>query len=77
MFVLSSLLANGERLDEAVQYCGRGLLVRVKLLGVHEKSAESHFHLGVLYFQQELYSAALKELVVGENIEFNLHRPSA
>jgi hypothetical protein len=67
-FVLSSLLANSDRLDEAVNLCGRGLLLRVKLLGVHEKTAESHFHLGLLYFRKELYPEALKELVLGQSL---------
>lgn len=65
-FVLSSLLANGDRLDEALQLCGRGLLLRVRLLGVHEKTAESHFHLGLLYFRKEMFQASLKELVLGK-----------
>lgn len=63
--MLSSLFANGDRLEEALELCGRGLLVRVKLLGPHEKTAESHFHLGLLYFRQEIFQEALKELIQG------------
>ncbi|RYH28591.1 tetratricopeptide repeat protein [archaeon] len=66
--MLSSLLGTAGRLEEATQMCGRSLLIRLTLLQVHEKVAESHFNLGLLYYRREMWGQALKELVLARRV---------
>lgn len=57
------------RLEDALEWCGRALLCRIKALGlVHEKTAESHCHLGRLYARLGNLDQARKELLICRGI---------
>lgn len=60
--------------NEALDFAGRSLLIRVKQLGVmHEKTAESHFNIGVLYrILGDLFNSK-KELSISKGINIQLH----
>jgi lipopolysaccharide biosynthesis regulator YciM len=61
--VLASTRIKQNKLSEAMEYVGRCLLIRIQKLGVmHEKTADSHFSLGVLYTQLGETENAVKEL---------------
>ncbi len=58
-------------LDDAVEFAGRSLFIRLKCTGiVSVKTAESHYLLGLVYFKKEFDEEARKELTAGENTCF-------
>jgi hypothetical protein len=61
--------------DEAVEYTGRSLWIRLKHSGVgavSQRVAESHFLLGSLYFKKECEADARKELTAGPFLPLSL-----
>ena len=48
--IMSTTRMKQNNVTEALEYAGRCLLTRVNKLGImHEKTADSHYSLGVLY----------------------------
>ena len=61
------------RLEDALEWCGRALLCRIKVLGlVHEKTAESQCHLGRLYALVGNLDQARKELLICRGIHLKI-----
>lgn len=61
-------------LDQALEYAGRALLIRVERNGViHHKTAESHFILGSFYLKQQLFEEAKRELYSSRGIYCQLY----
>ena len=48
--------------EQAEGYTEAALLLRERLLGVHQDTARSHFHLSLVYIMQERLDSALTEL---------------
>lgn len=63
---LAANLGVSNRLQEAIEFAGRGLLIRIRVLGVlSTKTAESHFQLGNLYTRHDAFDEGYRELLAG------------
>lgn len=64
---LAVKLGESNRLQEAIEFAGRGLLIRVRVLGLLSlKTAESHFQLGNLYIWNDNFDEGSRELLAGK-----------
>lgn len=64
-YTLSLTRLKAEQLDVAIEYGGRALLIQINTLGVmHQRTAESHFYMGVLYRTSLDYHKARRELSI-------------
>lgn len=55
------------RHEESIECSGRSLVLRVKSLGPkHEKTAEGHLKLGILFFNARNYDSSKRELIAGK-----------
>jgi hypothetical protein len=59
--------------EAAIEYAGLALLIRVNRYGVvHEKPAESHYTLGVLYRALNLFDKSRQELLICKSLLFHV-----
>eukprot|EP01033_Poteriospumella_lacustris_P005565 gene5565-3976_t len=66
---LAANLGVANRLQEAIEFAGRGLLIRIRVLGVlSAKTAESHFQLGNLYTRNDAFDEGYRELLAARHI---------
>lgn len=65
--MLATTLTNLGRISEAIEFCGRALMIRIRSHGlISEKTAESHFQLGSLYFHKGTLDLARQEILAGK-----------
>lgn len=64
-YTLSTMKLKENKLEEAVEYGGRALLIRVNCFGVmHAKTAESHFNMGIMYKMLGEFDKARREISI-------------
>jgi hypothetical protein len=66
---LVSFLAAEERLEEAIEFAGRALVIRIQRFGIlTSKTAESHFQLGSLFFRTDDFLVSEREVTAAKSI---------
>lgn len=71
---LSALLTVKGRLEDGLEYGGQALVLRMTTLGLlNEKTAESHFNLGLIYRMLGDTDHSRKELYIARGIHRKLH----
>jgi hypothetical protein len=66
---LVSFLAVEERLEEAIEFADRALVIRIQRFGIlASKTTESHFQLGSLFFRTDDFLVSEREVTAAKSI---------
>jgi hypothetical protein len=68
-----SCLAAEEQLEEAIEFVGRALVIRIQRFDIlTSKTAESHFQLGSLFFHTDDFLGSEREITTAKSIDSKL-----